>query len=235
VNYRIPDLTGFTEENVFNKPVALKVNKPLPSLVIRYTNDGKLPTTNSPVLSNPFMVSSASKLKIAAFGPTGNRGDIYTLNYKQQDYFKAQTVSNLNAGLQLHFFGNKIKSVADLPLKSDTTVTVSNFIIAEGLAKEGAAFSVRLSGYIDVPETGIYSFYLTADDGANLYVDGEKVIDNDGWHYPIQKSGQVALEKGPHAITLPFVEAGGGYTLKLEYSLNGSELKKVPDTWLKRK
>lgn len=235
VNYRIPDLTGFTEENVFNNPVLLKINKPLPALTIRYTKDGSLPNNNSSVLTYPFEVTSAEKLKIAAFGPAGNRGDIYSLNYKKQDFLKSQNVSGLKPGLILNYFGDKIKSVADLPQKSDTTVVVPNFTIAEGLAKEGKPFSVRLAGYLEVPETGIYSFYLTADDGANLYVDEEKVIDNDGWHYPIQKSAQVALEKGIHTISLPFVEAGGGYTLKLEYSLNGSELKKVPDSWLKYK
>jgi len=235
VNYRIPDLTGFTEENVFNNPVLLKINKPLPALTIRYTKDGSLPNNNSSVLTYPFEVSSAEKLKIAAFGPAGNRGDIYNLNYKKQDFFKSQNPGGIKPGLILNYFGDKIKSVADLPQKSDTVVVVPNFTIAEGLAKEGKPFSVRLAGYLEVPETGIYSFYLTADDGANLYIDEEKVIDNDGWHYPIQKSGQVALEKGIHTISLPFVEAGGGYTLKLEYSLNSSELRKVPDSWLKYK
>ncbi|MEZ2443344.1 hypothetical protein AB6805_16585 [Chitinophaga sp. RCC_12] len=33
-------------------------------------------------------------------------------------------------------------------------------------------------------------------------------------------------------IKVAFVEGGGGYTLKLEYSVNGSKLQPVPDSWL---
>jgi hexosaminidase len=108
---------------------------------------------------------------------------------------------------------------------------VSNAIIPEGMGKGGGAFGARIRGYINVPATGIYSFYLTVDDGGILYIDDQEVVNNDGWHAPFQKSGQVALEKGWHPVTLAFVEGGGGYTLRLEYSLNGSKLQPVPDSW----
>jgi hexosaminidase len=45
------------------------------------------------------------------------------------------------------------------------------------------------------------------------------------------KSGQAALEKGAHPFRLDFLEAGGGYTLKLQYSLNGGIPQDIPDSW----
>jgi hexosaminidase len=41
------------------------------------------------------------------------------------------------------------------------------------------------------------------------------------------------LRKGMQPIALDFVEGGGGYTLSLKYSLNGSAPAEVPSSWLK--
>nr|AIA86916.1 CAZy families GH20 protein [uncultured Chitinophaga sp.] len=57
------------------------------------------------------------------------------------------------------------------------------------------------------------------------------MVDNDGLHSAIEKSGQVALTKGMHPFALDFVEGGGGFTLKLQYSFNGSAPRDVPDSW----
>jgi hexosaminidase len=102
----------------------------------------------------------------------------------------------------------------------------------DSLGHGGQSFGAKITGYIDVPSTAIYSFFLTADDGANLYIENEKVIDNDGWHAPLQKSGQIALQKGLHPFEIKFVEGGGGYTLKLEYRVNGGKIQAIPDEWL---
>ena len=39
------------------------------------------------------------------------------------------------------------------------------------------SFSVRWSGFIRVPETGRYTFYVKSDDGARVWIDGELVFD----------------------------------------------------------
>ena len=36
------------------------------------------------------------------------------------------------------------------------------------------------------------------------------VVDNDGQHAPVMKSGQIALEAGYHPIDVDFIEAGVG-------------------------
>ena len=59
------------------------------------------------------------------------------------------------------------------------------------------------------------------------------MVNNDGYHAPKEKNGQVALKKGLHKFELDFVEGGGGYTLKLKYSRNGSTPQDVPSSWFK--
>ena len=230
VHYRLPDLDGFTEDNVFVDKVTLNVKKPLTDMTIRYTTDGSIPTAGAGVLPENYIISEPQTIKLAAFSPSGNRGDIYTLHYRKEDYRKATVVKDARPGLKLDYYQGSFKSAARIKETADSSIRVSNAVIPEGMGN-GRAFGARIRGYINVPATGIYSFYLTVDDGGILYIDDQEVVNNDGWHAPFQKSGQVALEKGWHPVTLAFVEGGGGYTLRLEYSLNGSKLQPVPDSW----
>lgn len=235
VHYRMPDLDGFTDFNVLVGKTVLKIEKPAPDITIHYTTDGTAPDDKSPELPEAFIVPGPGTIKLASFSKGGSMGDIYTLHYRSQSFFPPADVSGLQNGLELQYFKGAYKGVGKLPAKADSIVYVSNAVIPEDMGKGGHAFGAKLTGYIEVPETAIYSFFLTADDGANLYIDGDKVIDNDGWHAPEQKSGQIALQKGLHPFELLFVEGGGGYTLKLEYRVNGSKIQQIPDSWFRRK
>ncbi|HVI48606.1 MAG TPA: family 20 glycosylhydrolase [Chitinophaga sp.] len=235
VHYRLPDLEGFTEDNVFVDAATLQVRKPLPGLTLRYTADGTLPDATSKELPASLEITTPADLKLAAFSPAGNRGDIYTLHYRQQAYAEPVAETPGRSGLQLDFFKGSFKSVTKLSQQADSTTWVSSVTIPEAPGHKGAPFGAKLRGYVEVPETGVYSFFLTCDDGGILYIDNKRVVNNDGLHAPLVKSGQVALKKGVHPFEIAFIEGGGGYTLKLEYSLNGSRLQPVPDSWLKTK
>ncbi|MCW3466200.1 family 20 glycosylhydrolase [Chitinophaga nivalis] len=233
IHYRLPDLDGFTEDNVFVDKGSLQVKKPLTDMTIRYTTDGSIPDAKAKVLPGSLTITRPDTIRLAAFSPAGNRGDIYTLRYRQQNYLKATVVKDAFPGLQLDYYQGAFKSATAIKPMADSSLRVANVVIPEGMGKGGGAFGARIKGYIQVPATGIYSFYLTCDDGGILYIDEQEVVNNDGWHAPVQKSGQVALEKGWHPLQVAFVEGGGGYTLRLEYSINGGKLQPVPDEWLR--
>ncbi|RBL90436.1 family 20 glycosylhydrolase [Chitinophaga flava] len=229
VHYRLPDLDGFTEDNVFVDQGMLAVKAPLTGMTIRYTTDGSIPGMQSPVLPASLPITTPQTIRLAAFSPAGNRGDIYTLRYRQESYIKPVTTNPAKQGLQLDYFKGAFKTTTKIKATADSSMRVSNVIIPEGLG-HGDAFGARLQGFVYVPETAIYSFFLTCDDGGRLYIGGKEVVNNDGWHAPLQKSGQIALEKGWHPLKVDFVEGGGGYTLKLEYSVNGGKLQPIQNS-----
>ena len=76
-------------------------------------------------------------------------------------------------------------------------------------AMENDSFSVRWTGVLVPPETGDYELVVTANDGARLFVDGQKLVDE--WtetSVARALSARVHLEKGrEHAITLEYLEA----------------------------
>ncbi|MCD7900782.1 MAG: family 20 glycosylhydrolase [Bacteroides sp.] len=230
IKYRLPDIEGFAMENVYVGSTQFMPRSPLPEMKIRYTLDGSVPESSSTELSSPVTISTPTTLKMALFSSGGARGEIYTLNFKPSIMKDAVIDANSKPGLTCNFMNGNFKGSKDLVGKTaDETFIVSNI----KSPKETKAFGLIFDGYMDVPETGVYSFFFTCDDGGVLYIDNELVVDNDGLHSPLLKSGQAAMKKGLHPFKLDFVEGGGGYTLRLQYSLNGEAPQDIPDSWFK--
>lgn len=230
VNYRMPDLDDMVDYRVFVNADTVTAVKPLKSMVVRFTHDGTMPGPSSPVFNN-YVVNKNQVLNIAAFAANGRRGDVYTVNYRQQNYAEPVTTSVQN-GLKVYYYPGEFQGTTKIPAdNSDKVYTVPGITVPDEV--KAPSFGLRYKGYINVPQTGIYTFYLTCDDAGVLKIDNQTTVDNDGMHAPVEKSGQAAMKKGLHPFVLNFVEGGGGYTLKLKYSYNGSALQDVPAEWFK--
>lgn len=76
-------------------------------------------------------------------------------------------------------------------------------------------FAIRYHGTFDAKASGEYQFHILSDDGALVYVDGNLVIDNDGLHSPIDKTGKIPLEAGPHELRVDYFQ-GPRYEVALQ-------------------
>jgi hexosaminidase len=230
--YRLPDLSGFAENNVFTDQAILDIKKPMPSLVLRYTTNGSLPVTTSPVLSKPLVIKQPGTIKVAAFTPSGLRGDIYTLNYKKEKFLEPVAVPKAASGLQARFYKKYFLNTLGMKEKQpDSQFIAANAAVPSGVS--APSFAMQYTGYINIPETGVYSFYLLVDDGGVLRIGDKEVVNNDGQHAPLEKSGQIALKKGLHPFKLDFIEGGGGFTLQLKYSKGAGSPMPIPDSFFK--
>lgn len=234
VGYRLPDICGFALESVYVGESSFNITNPLKDKTIHYTTDGSVPTRLSQAFNNPLTINKPVTFKFALFSNGTAKGDIYTVNYKESTYSRPiQPLQRMTTGLTCDFYNQQIDKVSKITGIFDKQFIVKNITIpAEAKAPQ---FGLKYNGYINVPETGIYSFYLTCDDAGMLYIADHLVIDNEGPHSSIEKSGQVALEKGLHPFRLDFVEGGGGYTLSLQYSMTGCDMKDIPDEWFVHK
>ncbi len=75
-----------------------------------------------------------------------------------------------------------------------------------GVTKRTEWFAIDYTGRFWAEKPGYYDFALTSDDGANLYIDGELVIDNDGQHPPQERAGSVQLTHGVHEIRVSYFQ-----------------------------
>jgi hypothetical protein len=79
-------------------------------------------------------------------------------------------------------------------------------------------FAALYEGKFSAPKAGLYTFRLTSDDGAALFIDGARVINHDGLHSATGRSAKITLDAGVHAIELRYFEARGDAVLDLDWS-----------------
>eukprot|EP01052_Picozoa_sp_SAG31_P019049 SAG31_NODE_1374_length_8594_cov_57.759623_4_plen_896_part_00 len=85
-------------------------------------------------------------------------------------------------------------------------------------------YAMRWRGQISILTEGAYQFKTSSDDGSMLYVDGIRVVDNDGDHgIRDVTSRDVSLTPGMHDIVITFYEHGGGSRLQVSWKTPGSE------------
>lgn len=87
-------------------------------------------------------------------------------------------------------------------------------------------FGFRFTGFLKVPVDGLYTFYTTSDDGSQLFIDSKMVVDNDGEHAMLERSGRVGLVAGLHSITVTFFQSLQGKGLQVSWE--GPTIEKMP-------
>lgn len=108
-----------------------------------------------------------------------------------------------------------------------------------GLSDDGKPllewFAIRFVGQIEATRAAEYTFRMTSDDGAKLYIDDQLVIDNDGVHPATPKEGSVELGEGKHDIVVEYFQ-GPRYkmALLLQWKRGNNPFSAVPAKSLSR-
>ncbi len=89
-------------------------------------------------------------------------------------------------------------------------------------------FAFRFIGFIEIPTAGNWTFYTDSDDGSQLLINGQLVVDNDGLHAQREQAGDIRLTAGFHPIEVAFFEAGGQQILNVSYSGPGVAKQLIP-------
>ncbi len=88
----------------------------------------------------------------------------------------------------------------------------------------GAVFE----GYLRIPTSGVWKLSSESDDGSRLWVDGVLLVENDGLHGMVDRTGEIALEAGLHRVRVEFFENGGGAGLVVRWEGPGISRKIIP-------
>jgi S1-C subfamily serine protease len=79
-------------------------------------------------------------------------------------------------------------------------------------------YALAFTGFVEVPTDGLWRFGSTSDDGSRVWVAGHLVVDNDGLHSAVGKTGLRRLAAGLHPIRIEFFERAGDEVLTLHWS-----------------
>ena len=93
----------------------------------------------------------------------------------------------------------------------------------------------RWYGFITIPGTGTtpvpVNFATTSDDGSDLYIDGNLVVNNNNYQGATQRTGLVSLTPGLHAIDIEYYEGGGGASMVAQWDpTGGTSFVDIPNT-----
>ena len=181
---------------------------------IRYTLNAETPTfENSFEYKDTFYLKQTSIIKAGVFEEkkmisTITEGNFRLVPKNNPDAVKFSTY--YVEGIE------KLPSFEKLTLRKEgyTTELSHKQVLTSELEEQVA---VVFESYLEIEKGGDYNFFTNSDDGSNLYVNNELVVDNDGDHGVRERSGKVSLEEGHHLIRVEYFNGGGGYHLDVKY------------------
>ncbi len=203
------------DSDIFVDTLAIKLGSPQSNVKIHYTLDGSEPTKASPVADTPIALKDTTTVRARSF-----RGD-RALPAAQAQFRKvaprrADAAENAVPGLDFAYFEGSYEKLPDFAGLSPKKTGVAQTCSAK-VAARSEHWALQFTGFIEVQKPGIYQFFTTSDDGSRLWIGDELVVDNDGLHGSVEKSGRIALAAGRHAFRMAMFQKSGGVELKVSW------------------
>jgi alpha-L-fucosidase len=222
------------DASIFVDTLDVRVSTARRNVHVRYTTDGSQPTATSPVAIGAITLTQSATVRAQAY-----RGDTPVSGVTDAAFARvtprpALRVTGVVPGLDYKVVEGDFQRLPDFDVaKPSRSGTVATFDLTPRTREMQFAFEFR--GFIDVPATGVYHFYVRSDDGSRLWLDDVLVVDNDGLHSSRELSNAVALEKGLHPLRVAMFEQSGGFELGVSWSGPGLSKTPVPAGVLHRK
>jgi PA14 domain/Bacterial Ig domain len=136
------------------------------------------------------------------------------------DVVQPGVVVGTGTGLRGDYYNRTNLTGAVTLSRVDPTV---NFSWAAGASPDPSIpstdFAVRWYGQVRALDTDTYTFYVTSDDGARLWVNGQLLVDSWVLEPPTEHSGTISLTANQqYSIVLEFYQHQGGSAAQLRWS-----------------
>ncbi|WP_373553284.1 metallophosphoesterase [Haliscomenobacter sp.] len=203
-----------TPATLFQDQTTVDLSAAFEGLQIRYTLDGSEPNRNSALYSQALTIKQSTMLKTRAYTQDGRASRVVMLNLRKMAAQAAQKVKKVEKGLKFSYYEGAWTKLPDFKTLTPVKTGISNQVGLAEIGHRDNQFGVVMEGYIEVAQTGTQTFFLNSDDGSKLYINGELIIDHDGDHSAIKKTGQSILAAGKHKIRIEYFERSGGQFLQ---------------------
>ena len=217
--------TVVAERRDFVDSMIVRLSTPMPGAVVHYTVVGTDPAGTSASYVQPLVLKETATVKARALMTGADDTHVTSMTFTKLVPHPAVTPAEVVPGLKCEYYEGEWQRLPNFdsltPVKSQTVTTFAIPVFARP-----EKFALSLAGYIQVPQDGLYDFYLDSDDGSRLYVCDSLLIDNDGIHGSGAIEKGIALKAGLHPIRVLMFQAEGDEYL--EVSLRGPGLEKQP-------
>lgn len=209
INYHIPLPEGPTSQIAFVDTVSLAFTTTRPVKMV-YTLDGSEPAVNSMTYQKPLKFSESKILKIASVLPHGKMSMVRKISVEKQSYINPLNVSGAKPGLRIRTAKGYFLKVVDTDtVKNWTESTIDSIAQVNTMIKWGFVINeknfraVEMTGYIEIPEDGVYFFSSNQD---QVWIADKLIINNDGLvKRDSRNDGSIALRKGKHKLKIIYL------------------------------
>ena len=209
------------DSGIFIEPFTVTIESPDPTVQLRSTTDGSDPTFDSRIDVDEIEIDRTTTLRTACFFDGVPVGAVVERRFERVMPVASVQPFVIRDGLAWRtFLGGfeRVSDFAEAPVEREGVVATVDL----SMQPRDENFAVTFTGFIEIPTTGIWTFALDSDDGSTLRIHDSMVVDNDGLHSALEKSGAIALEAGLHPIRVDYFEGTGQDDLILRWSPPGS-------------
>lgn len=103
---------------------------------------------------------------------------------------------------------------------------------AQGMVASDDLYSIRWTGWVNVDQSGQWTFTTFSNDGVRLWIDGTQIINNWTTHTSTRDDGVINLDAGWHSLTLEYFQSAGTTDMRLLFSGPGQTETIIPTTHL---
>jgi S1-C subfamily serine protease len=126
-------------------------------------------------------------------------------------------LTKVSGGLQFEFYEGEYKLLPDFANLKPARKGVAETLDLTAMAgKREDYFAVRLKGYMEVPDDGLYRLHLSSDDGSRFRFGEELFLDHDGNHPAMALSRLCRMKAGLHPIVIDYFEGYGEHILEVK-------------------
>lgn len=231
-NFRVPAAIGVSDTLMFGSQFRIELKPPVEGARIYYTIDGYTPRETDLEYSLPlnFNIPAGEQreLKTITITASNKQSVVTTTVMSNRAPLKPVSYNSNQQGLKYSLRRGAFKSARQLDLAEIIDTGISKNFVVSGFKKDNNSFGLVYDGFIRIDADGKYTFSLASDDGSQLFIDDEKIVDNDGTHTMFEKGAEVPLLKGFHKIKIKYFDTGSSGSLKVYLSQAGKPKTDLP-------
>jgi alpha-L-fucosidase len=230
-----PDLTEppqfVSEFSFFVDSMNVKLESIRENTEIRYTINGSDCDVKSPLFTHPLVLKTSVVISARCFRNGLPVSGIITKKFRKVEANPGLNIVNPVPGITSSYYEGNWDSIPDFKKLNPVKEGISdNFSLEQKMAKEYYGFS--FNGYILVPSNDVFAFYTDSDDGSILWIDGKKIVENDGLHGAKEVETAIALRKGYNQIRVDYFNKTGSDGLFVSIRSASMEKQGIPGRML---
>ncbi len=219
----------------FTNSVTVTLADATPGTKIYYTVDNSVPTTNSTLYTNPFVLLNSANVQVVAV-----KAGFVNSGVASATFLNSSAIGT-GTGLRGAYwttttpvvFTNPGFNTAPTLIRTDAVVNFNWGNASPDASISADTFTARWTGAVQPQFNENYTFYTTSDDGVRLWVNGQLVIDHWVDQGPTEWSGSITLAaQQRYNIQMDYYENGGGAVATLSWSSPSTTKAIIPSNQL---